>query len=148
MPTGGRGYVECNRTGEVPHACQESRRQEREAVRRPQEEGDVEAAGGEDRELARILEQRREEVRVRIALEELGVAGWDDTAEEGRRAQGRQGCRAISLTRSSDGAASVQLEQLGELEHLHCSPHHRSNVRHHHPALLLSELLCQPQHGV
>ncbi|HYZ75992.1 MAG TPA: hypothetical protein VE596_01340 [Gaiellaceae bacterium] len=46
------------------HAEQTSQRQEREAVRRPEEEGHVEGARGEDRQLAGRLEPRREEVRL------------------------------------------------------------------------------------
>src|SRR5581483_672750 len=73
-------------------AGQEGERQEREAVRGPQGQGHVEGARGEDRELAGLVEQRRE-----IDLTLVVVAGRNDGAEEGGRPQGRARDRAQAL---------------------------------------------------
>src|SRR5687768_7526033 len=83
-----------------PHAEQERERQEREAVRRAEEEGHVEGAGGEDRELAWRVQPRRQGVglgQLQLELE----AGRYERAEEGRRSQGRQGRREEELTSAS-----------------------------------------------
>jgi hypothetical protein len=70
----------------APHAQQESERQEREAVRGSEGQGDVEGAGGEDRQLARRFEPRWEEVPfLGLELE----AGRHHRSEEDRRPQGR-----------------------------------------------------------
>jgi hypothetical protein len=55
------------------------------------EEGLVQGACGEDRELARRLEPRRQQVRLRLSEPLDCPAGRDDGAEESRRPQGRQG---------------------------------------------------------
>ena len=54
-------------------------------------EGDVEAASGEDRQLARRLEPRRQEVGLFGVLTLELQAGRNDCPEEGRGPQGRQG---------------------------------------------------------
>ena len=70
--------------------------------------------GGPDRELSRRLQARRPEERIRLVVE----AGRDDRAEEGSRAQGREGDReevlsvtvagpAMSLTRRRVSAPSL-----------------------------------------
>src|SRR5579862_8689877 len=71
------------------HAWQASERQEREAVREAEGQGDVEGARGEDRELAGRLESRRQEVGLLVVLPEQLEPGRDDRAEESRRPQGR-----------------------------------------------------------
>src|SRR5438445_276575 len=76
-----------NETERRPHARQATERQEREAVREAQGEGDVEGARGEDRELAGRVEPRRQEIAFELVTVEL-VAGRHDRAEEGRRPQG------------------------------------------------------------
>src|SRR5581483_347524 len=78
-------------------ARQASERQEREAVRGAEGQGDVEGARGEDRELARRLEPRRQELALRLVAWRHVEAGRHDRAEEGRRPQGRQGDRAQEL---------------------------------------------------
>src|SRR5919204_869516 len=80
-------------------ARQATERQEREAVRRAEEARDVEAACGADRELAGLVEPRREEVRLELVLVAFQLAaGRDDGSEEGCRPQGRQGNRAQEVT--------------------------------------------------
>src|SRR5207248_9476915 len=82
---------------EDPNARQATKRQEREAVREAQGQGDVEAACGEDRQLARRLEPRRQVIRLQHAPWQL-QPGRNDRSEEGRRAQGRPRHRAQELT--------------------------------------------------
>src|SRR6266516_2814155 len=73
------------------NADQARERQEREAVREAEGKGDVEGAGGEDRQLARRLEPRRQEVGLfRVLTLEL-QARRNDCPKEGRGPQGRQG---------------------------------------------------------
>src|SRR2546421_542268 len=71
-------------------------RQEREAVREAQGKRDVEGACRADLELARRVEPRREEVRLGLVPEQF-EPGRDDSPEEGRRPQGRQGKRPEEL---------------------------------------------------
>src|SRR5437762_14330441 len=70
-------------------AWETCRCEERTAVRRSAQEGDVEGAGREDLQLAGELQPRRKEVRV-VVVEEQLEAGRDHCAEEGCRTQGRQ----------------------------------------------------------
>src|SRR3954470_6082294 len=73
------------------HAFEECKRQEREAVRGPEEEGHVQAASGEDRQLARSIEPGRQEVRLQQwQLPKQLQAGWHQPAEEGSGSQGRE----------------------------------------------------------
>src|SRR5690242_8824777 len=69
---------------EARYAQYESERQEREAVRGAEEEGDVEAARRQDCELAECIEARRPEVGQRRKLE----AGRYHRAAQGRGPQG------------------------------------------------------------
>src|SRR5215211_4379747 len=62
-------------------------RQERTAVRGSQGQRHVQGTGRANRQLTRSLEPGWQEVRFRRQLQ----AGWDDRAEEGGRAQRRQG---------------------------------------------------------
>src|SRR5439155_25872631 len=82
----------------------ELERQEREAVREAQGEGDVEGARGEDRQFAGRVEPRRQEVRLLVHTLVV-LAGRDDGPEEGRRPQGRQSDRAQELG-SREGRSS------------------------------------------
>ena len=75
------------------HARQERQRQEREAVREAQGQGNVEVARGEDRELARRIEPRRQELRVGLVAQQL-VAGRHHRSEKGGGTQGRSRDRA------------------------------------------------------
>src|SRR5207253_483604 len=84
-------------------AEQERERQERGAVREAQGKGHVEGAGGEDRELARCLESRRQEVRLLELVPLVLVAGRHDRAEEGGRPQGRQSDGAQELVKAAPG---------------------------------------------
>src|SRR4051794_33484468 len=68
-----------------------SQRQERQAVRRAQEEGHEQGSRCGDRELRGVVLARRQEVRQRRREQELVEAGRDVAAEEGGRPQGRQG---------------------------------------------------------
>src|SRR4029453_17230798 len=86
----------------VARAEQACERQEREAVRGPEGQGDVEGAGREDRELAGRVEPRRQEVGLRWQL----LPGRDDRAEEGRGPQGWQG-------RGAEVVASAAVERRG-----------------------------------
>src|SRR5262249_28782112 len=81
------------------HARQACKREEREAVRGAQGQGDVEGGGGGDRELARGPEPRRQEVP--LLVEEQLVPGRDARSEGRRRSQGRQGDREEELTGTS-----------------------------------------------
>src|SRR5437763_13249691 len=94
---------------EGDHAEQERQREEREAVRGAEGEGHVEGAGGEDRQLPRRVEPRREGVP-QLELEEQLVTGRDDRAEEGRRPQGRQGDGCKALATASAGAHASGIE--------------------------------------
>src|SRR5207253_1817719 len=86
-----------NRDGkEGSRAGQASKRQEREAVREAEGEGNVEGARGEDRELAGRVEPRRQGVAFVVVAQQL-LAGRDDRPEEGSRPQGRQGDSAQEL---------------------------------------------------
>ena len=81
------------RRSDAHQTCQ---REERKAVRGAKGEGDVEGARGEDRELARRLESRREEVA--LGLIPLVVQpGRDDGPEEGGGTQRRQSHRPQEL---------------------------------------------------
>src|SRR6188474_1627404 len=66
------------------------RREKREAIRGPEGQGHVQGACRQDRELSGRVEPGREEVR----LGRKSIPRRDDRAEEGRRAEGRQGDRA------------------------------------------------------
>src|SRR6188474_2570390 len=66
------------------------RREKREAIRSPEGQGHVQGACRQDRELSGRVEPGREEVR----LGRKSIPRRDDRAEEGRRAEGRQGDRA------------------------------------------------------
>src|SRR5438132_12754777 len=66
-------------------------RQEREAVRSVEGQGNVEGARGEDRELAGRVEPRWEEVRLVELVAQQLEPGRNDRAEEGGRTQGRPG---------------------------------------------------------
>ena len=81
-------------------AEQECKREEREAVRRAQEEGDVKAARGQDRQRAGLLEPRRKQVGVGVEPE----AGRDLGAEEGSRTQGRPRKRQEELAALAFGS--------------------------------------------
>src|SRR5207248_6915165 len=70
------------------HARQATERQEREAVREAEGEGDVKIACGEDRQLAWRVEPWRQEVRLFVVLQQQLAPGWFDGAEEGGRPQG------------------------------------------------------------
>src|SRR5437762_6630389 len=72
-------------------AWETCRCEERTAVRRSAQEGDVEGASREDLELAGELQPRRQEVGL-VVVEEQLEAGRDHRAEEDRGPQGRQGC--------------------------------------------------------
>src|SRR6266516_772282 len=78
------------------HARQATERQEREAVREAEGEGDVEGARGEDRQLARRVEPRRQGVGLRGPSTQCLARGHDG-AEEGRGPQGRSRDRAQEL---------------------------------------------------
>src|SRR6266566_4844346 len=81
------------RRSDAHQTCQ---REERKAVRGAKGEGDVEGARGEDRELARRLESRREEVA--LGLIPLVVhPGRDDGPEEGGGTQRRESHRPQEL---------------------------------------------------
>src|ERR671931_2126524 len=92
----GRVLTSRNACERIAHARKASERQEREAVREAEGEGDVEGAGGEDRQLAGRLEPRWEEVPF-VELAEQLLPGRDDRPEEGGRPQGRQGDRPQEL---------------------------------------------------
>ena len=79
-------------------------RQEREAVRGAEGQGHVEGARGEDRELARRVEPRRQELRLGLVAEQL-EAGRHDRPEEGGGTQGRSRDREQELTRGPLGRA-------------------------------------------
>jgi hypothetical protein len=85
------------------NARQESKRQEREAIRRVEAERNVEVARREDREFARIIQPRGEEVGlqqlVSIEVEELIKSRRNVRAEEGSWPQGRQGKRPELIPR-------------------------------------------------
>src|SRR5207245_9006348 len=83
-----------------PYARQATKRQQREAVREAQGQGNVEGAFGDDRQPARRLEPRRPVIRLRHAPWQL-QPGWNDCPEEGRRPQGRPRYRAQELTRTA-----------------------------------------------
>jgi coenzyme F420-dependent glucose-6-phosphate dehydrogenase len=72
------------------NARQESQREEREAVRRAEEEGHVEGARGQDRELARIIEPWRQAIRFGLELPFQFASGRDHRPEEGSRTEGRE----------------------------------------------------------
>src|SRR3954452_8662346 len=82
------------------HAQQEQQRQEREAVRGAEGQGHVEGARSEDLELRRLVQPRRQEVRLLQLLTQQLVAGRHDCAEESSRPQGRQGSCAQVVTHS------------------------------------------------
>src|SRR5919201_6792965 len=84
--------MERTRGGER-RAGQTAQREEREAVRSPEGEGDVEITRRADRELTRRLESRWEEVGLGHPAAH-DPSGRNDGPEEGGRAQGRQGHRA------------------------------------------------------
>src|SRR5213078_1960434 len=79
---------------DAQQACE---RQEREAVREAEGKGDVEGAGGEDLQLAGLVESRRQEVRLQLLALEL-EARRHDRPEEGRGPEGRQGVGPKVLT--------------------------------------------------
>jgi hypothetical protein len=74
------------------HALEERQRQEREAVREAEEEGDVEVPRGADRELAGRLVARRQEVVFLQLPIELQLGGT--TAQ--KKAAGRKGGKATA----------------------------------------------------
>src|SRR5581483_10340419 len=75
----------------VSDALQERQREEREAVREAEGEGDVEVPRGEDRQLAGLVVPGRQGVVLELLELPLELeAGRDDRAEEGCRPQGRQ----------------------------------------------------------
>src|SRR5438270_13416206 len=78
-------------TGGRRRGLEECQRQEREAVRRPEEEGHVQAAGREDRQLPRRVQPRWQAVRFRRELPQQLQARRDVPAEEGSGAQRREG---------------------------------------------------------
>jgi uracil-DNA glycosylase len=85
------------RPEEVCGARQEGAREEREAVRGTEGEGHVQGKGGSDREFARRLKSRRQEISlVFVAFEFL--ARRNDSSEESGRPQGRQGDSAEELS--------------------------------------------------
>src|SRR3954447_12222325 len=81
-----------------PDAGQELERQEREAVRSAEGQGNVQGARREDLELPGRVEPWREEVGFVVELVQLVEAGRYDGTEEGSRPQGRQGRREEVLT--------------------------------------------------
>src|SRR5256714_14138765 len=81
-------------------AEQAAKREEREAVRGAQEEGHVQEQGRPHRELARLVQSRWEDVRLRLTLEEHRVPGWHDAAEEVGRPQRRKGSRPQAVIRA------------------------------------------------
>src|SRR4029450_2670742 len=84
-------------------ARQATERQERATVRSSQGQGDVQEASGADRQLAGGFEPRWQEVRFGRQLQ----AGRDDRAEEGGRAQGRQGLGAEEVVVASSVVLAV-----------------------------------------
>jgi CBS domain-containing protein len=92
----------------VANAVEERECQEREAVREAQGERHVEGARGEDRELSRRLEPRRQEVGLVELLAQQLEAGRHDRAEEGCRPQGRQGDGAEVVASDSEGGGMAR----------------------------------------
>jgi DNA end-binding protein Ku len=93
-PARGLGFPERDRgkTARVKRAGglraeQAREREEREAVRSPEGQGHVQGAGRPHRQLAGLVEPRRQEVRLGRQL----VPGRHHGPEEGRRPQGRKG---------------------------------------------------------
>src|SRR4051812_23408545 len=107
-----RALDETEKWGCFSHAFGERKRQERKAIRGPQKEGDVQAARGEDRQLAGSPEPRRQEVGlVEQQLAEQLQAGGHDATEEGSGSQGRQGggeAMSLATDQSRDGRPAQQ----------------------------------------
>ena len=83
----------------VAHAFETSKRQEREAVREAEEEGDVEVAGRRDRELPGRVEARWQELGVGPLpqVERPGLRR-QHVAEAARRPQRREGHSEEAVT--------------------------------------------------
>jgi len=98
------------------HADQAGERQEREAVRGAQGQGDVEGASGEDRELAGRIEEGRQELGILTVapVERVGL-GWEPLAEGRGRQKGWQGDsekdEELNVTESSNRGDVEKTEQ-------------------------------------
>jgi hypothetical protein len=89
--------MRCEELGREDHAEQETQREEREAVREAEGKGDVEGARCANLELAGLVEPGWKEVTFGLVTIQL-EPGRHDSAEEGRRPQGRQGHGAEELS--------------------------------------------------
>jgi len=75
------------------YGFQAGEREEREAIRSVEGQGDVEGAGSEDRQLAGRVAQRRKTLTLRVKPQR-SPSGRNDSAEESRRPQRRQSDRS------------------------------------------------------